>query len=583
MASITQISIFLLYAFTVQNLHSQNLNCEWLHSFGGVQSDDGEDAATDSQGNFIIAGEFSGEVDIDPSNNEFILSSFESTDAYIAKYSPNQELLWAFSFDDNNYKSIKSISVISDDRILICGDYYGTCDFDPSDGEFLLESTGWGDAFLAVYSSNGELILAISVGGSQGGDFACSAAVDVVGNYYFGGYFYSLADLDPSDNEFMVNGYSSAMIDMYVVKLSPLGDFIWGGTVSGPGIEIPSKLTIDNAGNLVITGLIEGYADFDLSVGEQIFLNEIDSLNYNCFIAKYTSDGELLDARVFGGTGEDYVKTMLQTTVGYLIGGYYSGGGDFDPGLGSLNFESFGDRDAFLIQLDFDFNVIWSYNFGNEGQDSVNDLALDDFGNIVACGSFEVAIDFDPTSGEYILTVPETFEGVYKDAFALILNPSGEFKEAQNFGGWKDDSGNGIAVSGSKILLLGNFEYEATIGGCSAAVNNEGEPYSDDVFALCFASTYLSVDETNSKPSLVGVYPNPASGEFYITYELPNERQSAFIHIWDLQGKLIQRENISSGFGNLSLSAKNFASGTYVFELELNGQKVATEKFQIVE
>jgi hypothetical protein len=28
---------------------------------------------------------------------------------------------------------------------------------------------------------------------------------------------------------------------------------------------------------------------------------------------------------------------------------------------------------------------------------------------------------------------------------------------------------------------------------------------------------------------------------------------------------------------------ETFAAGSYVFELELNGQKVATEKFQIVE
>jgi hypothetical protein len=50
-----------------------------------------------------------------------------------------------------------------------------------------------------------------------------------------------------------------------------------------------------------------------------------------------------------------------------------------------------------------------------------------------------------------------------------------------------------------------------------------------------------------------------------------------------LQGKLVQSENITSGFGILILNAKHFASGSYVIELELNGQKVATEKFQIVE
>lgn len=93
----------------------------------------------------------------------------------------------------------------------------------------------------------------------------------------------------------------------------------------------------------------------------------------------------------------------------------------------------------------------------------------------------------------------------------------------------------------------------------------------------------LKVRESVRRPSLVGVYPNPAVGEFYITYVLPTERESAFIHIYDLQGKLAQSVNITAGYGILSLNAKQFAAGNYVFELELNAQKVATEKFQIIE
>jgi len=93
----------------------------------------------------------------------------------------------------------------------------------------------------------------------------------------------------------------------------------------------------------------------------------------------------------------------------------------------------------------------------------------------------------------------------------------------------------------------------------------------------------LKVRDSVRRPSLVGVYPNPAQGEFYITYVLPTECKSALIHIFDLQGKLVQSENVTSGYGILSLNAKYFAAGIYVFELELDGQKVATEKFQIVE
>lgn len=84
------------------------------------------------------------------------------------------------------------------------------------------------------------------------------------------------------------------------------------------------------------------------------------------------------------------------------------------------------------------------------------------------------------------------------------------------------------------------------------------------------------------RPSLVGVYPIPAINDFYITYLLPAERRSAFINIYDLQGKLIRSDNITGGSGFLNLNTSEFAAGNYLFELYLNGQRVGTDKFQII-
>ncbi|MDZ4751594.1 MAG: T9SS type A sorting domain-containing protein [Flavobacteriales bacterium] len=557
MTTITQIGIFLLCAFTAQNLHSQNLTCEWLHSFGGEQTDYGIDATSDGQGNFLISGNFSGETDIDPSDDEYILSSIEGTDAYLAKYSPNQELIWAFSIGGTSSDIIYQIKSLPDDRILICGTYSNSCDFDPSESEYILETFGYGDAFVAIYTSAGELDWVKAIGGSANTDIAWGCTSDSNSNIYFGGYFIGSADLDPSINEFPVFVPNGATPDLFLVKLSPDGEFIWGGTMAGSGLEYPYGMSVDAEQNLIVSGLIEGSIDFDLSDSEQIIDSPSGATGMNCYIAKYSQDGDLIDAKIFGGQGDDVVRTMIPTNSGYLLGGRYSGQGDFDPGIGDLNFESFGDWDAFLIQLDFDFNVIWSYNFGDEGQDSFNDLALDAFGNIVACGSFEIANDFDPTAEEYILTVPETVEGIYKDAFALILSPAGEFKEAQNFGGWNDDKGNGIAVSGSKILLLGNFKYEATSGACSATVNSEGEPYSDDVFAICFSSTYLSVGE--SEINNMGIYPNPTSGSLKIRSQFEIQE----FKITNTIGQAIFTESPQKNSTHIEFDVSNLEQGIY--------------------
>jgi hypothetical protein len=566
MTTITQIGIFLLSLLAIQNVYSQNLNCEWIHSFGGEQTDYGIDAISDSQGNFLISGNFSGEIDIDPSDSEYILSSTEDIDAYLAKYSPNQEFIWAFSIGGTSGDNILQIEIISNDRILVCGYFSDSCDFDPSDDEYILETFGYGDAFVAIYSNDGELIWAKAVGGIANTDKAWSCTSDSFGNIYFSGYFISSADLDPSVNEFPVVVPNGATPDMFIVKLSPDGEFIWGGTIAGSGLEYPYGICVDSAQNLIVSGLIEGSIDFDLSDAEQIFDSSSGATGMNFYIAKYSSDGDLVDAKIFGGEGDDVVRTMIQTDAGYLLGGWYSGDGDFDPGDGELNFDAFGDWDAFLIQLDTDFNVVWTYNVGNEGQDSFNDLALDAIGNIVACGSFEISIDFDPTAEEYILTVPETNEGIYKDAFALVLNPDGEFKEALNFGGWNNDRAYGIAVSGSKILMLGNFAYEASSGACSATVNSDGEPYSDDVFAICFSSNYLSVGETRHVNT--SIYPNPADKFININFSKLESFGQVKIKLYDMQSRVIKQTQMKHQQAIYMFDCSTLENGTYLLSIE---------------
>jgi len=262
---------------------------------------------------------------------------------------------------------------------------------------------------------------------------------------------------------------------------------------------------------------------------------------------------------------------MIPNSSGYIINGYYSGNGDFDPGDNILNLSTFGEKDAFLIQLDFDFNTIWSYNLGNDGEDTFNDLALDPYGNIVACGSFEISIDFDPSDAEFVLTVPETVEGVYTDAFVLVLSADGQFREAGNFGGWKSDFGLGVAVSDNKMLLLGNFVYEATSGACSATVNSAGEPYSDDVFALCFNSEYLNVGKESEQQ--FKIYPNPTNNELNIQCATP----ISSIEILDITGRIVYTEQPSAIGATVNI--KSLSTGCYFLSATTETGKITTLKF----
>ncbi len=92
----------------------------------------------------------------------------------------------------------------------------------------------------------------------------------------------------------------------------------------------------------------------------------------------------------------------------------------------------------------------------------------------------------------------------------------------------------------------------------------------------------LRIESEPLKPELVSLFPNPASGQFHITYMLPFEKNSAFIRIFDSMGHLVREENVTNGFGILELNSIQFESGLYFYELEVNGNKVASDKFSII-
>ncbi|MDZ4752714.1 MAG: T9SS type A sorting domain-containing protein [Flavobacteriales bacterium] len=574
MKTILQTIVLACFLLIGNTFHSQNLSCDWLHTFGNFGENRGVDADVDSEGNFLIVGHYSGEIDIDPSVNTYLMES-NFLDCFLAKYSPNQELIWAHNFGGSNSKFVNKIHVLDDGRILLCGNFSQTCDFDFSDNEFLLQSNGFSDAFMAIYTSEGSFVNAVSIGGVLGDDVAFDAVTDSQGNFYFGGYFYVSADIDPSNNVYIVNEYTGASLDMYLVKLSSTYEFVWGGIVSGQGFEFPAALCIDAGDNLVIAGLTEANPDFDLSEDIQYANIQVDELNHpNCFVAKYSSEGALLDARIFGGTNDDYIVSMVPNAQGYLIAGTYSGSGDFDPGSGIIDFVTYGDNDAFLVQLDFEFSLVWSYNVGSEEPDYFNDIAIDEFGNIAAAGSFEMSIDFDNSESEFILSVAETVEGLYPDAIVVLLSSDGQFKEAKKFGGWHFDRASGVAISDNRILLTGYFTYETSIDACSA---NTNEDYQEDVFVLCLNSEYLLVSEENLYWN--SAYPNPVDKFINIAFSKHESLGQAEIKLYDMQGSLVKSVAIAHTQATYMLDCILLENGTYLLAIEGAGFRTTQKIF----
>ncbi len=557
-----KLTILILFS---QVLLAQDLNCTWIHSFGDDYDEYSSDSECDNDGNFIVSGAFGGQLALDYFDSTYYLENPSSRKAFLAKYSPSHELMWATQFGGASDTYVKQIRILHDNSILICGKYIGECDFLPGPEEYIIEPFGGADAFFAHYSANGQLLWAIGLGGPNGNDWGTSIISDLDGNIYIGGYFNIYADINPGPEEFLVYNPLGAQSDMFIAKLNSSGEFLWGGSVNAPGLEVATDLAFDEQGNLVVSGLYEFQPDFDLFETEWI-ADAIPNGTYeNAYIAKYSPNGELISVKTWGNLGYDSVTWMSKNETGYLIAGMYGSGNDLDPTDSIMQWPYEGERDMYVAQLDDNLNFLWAYTIGGNGDDVIYDLDTDNFGNIAFTGEFRDEIDLDPGPSEYILYEP-FFGNTDRKTMLVILNHDGHFTEGQQVNGEDGNYATGIGVNDNQIMVLGKFDEWMYTGDCEAQVATDLSNY--DIYMLEFNSTFLGVSEKEQSHKILSAYPNPANNNFVISIDRKLQLPSSKLQLKTTDGKIVFQTQLSSAKTEYNIPTSELADGVYLLVLE---------------
>ena len=93
------------------------------------------------------------------------------------------------------------------------------------------------------------------------------------------------------------------------------------------------------------------------------------------------------------------------------------------------------------------------------------------------------------------------------------------------------------------------------------------------------------VNKKGSRPveivPILASYPNPGDKLMHFTFQLPAELNSAIIEVYNIDGRLMEQIDVSAGIGIYEYDTANLKAGTYISSLLVNGDKVATHKFQV--
>lgn len=245
--------------------------CQWAFNLGDVANDYVYGVKTDASNNVYVTGSFQGNTDFDPSiSTSSIVTAAAFADGFIAKYTSAGAFVWAGGIGGSQFDEFASINLDAAGNVLVSGVMQSpTIDADMGTGNWPLNKVGSGnlDLFVGKYlSSNGDIVWANNTGGDDDA-VPLSVASDTQNNVYIAGYFKGICDFDMAVAVNNMTVVTTNGADAYIAKYTPGGAYIYakqigGGTSVGNQV---SKIEIDNANNILITGMQSYSVDVDFN------------------------------------------------------------------------------------------------------------------------------------------------------------------------------------------------------------------------------------------------------------------------------------------------------------------------------
>jgi hypothetical protein len=285
-------------------------------TYGGADWDEAFSVQQTSDGGYIVAG----------STYSF---GAGSRDIFLIKTDAIGNIIWAKTYGGTDFDRAYSVQQTSDGGYIVVGETYsfGAGDY---------------DAFLVKTDANGNIQWAKTYGGTSG-DLAFSVQQTSDGGYIVAGYTWS---------------FGADVKDIFLIKTDASGNIIWAKIYGGIGYDEAYSVQQTSDGGYIVAGAT-------LSFGAGY---------YDIFLIKTDASGNIIWAKTYGGTGRDGALSVQQTSDGgYIVAGWTD----------SFGADSF---DVFLIKTDANGNIIWAKTYGGTGEDYAFSVQQTSDGGYIVAG-----------------------------------------------------------------------------------------------------------------------------------------------------------------------------------------------------
>lgn len=409
----------------------------WSRRFGDAGIQRGEGVSVDGSGNVALTGLLQGSVDFGGGP----LNGGAKESAFVARFDSDGNHLFSKRIGDGNTQAY-AIATDGDGAVVVAGLFTGALQTDNG----ALTTADGADVFAAKLDASGNLLWVRSLGGDMGWPPGYAVCASTDGNILVAGSFSGTIELG--------NGSATAAgsSDVFLVKLDPSGEPLWGKTFGGPLAQAAHSVAVDQDSNVLVAGSFTGSIDFGgdslLSAGSE-----------DAFVAKLDASGQHIWSRRLGSAGSDTASGVSTDASGNVIV------------VGTLSIQG---PDVFVAKLDAAGADLWMNTYGDPAAQQAYGVDVDAVGHITLAGQLSGTIDFGGANGE--LTSPGT------NIFVAKLDESGHHLWSKRLGDGSQLA-TAVASDGSgAVIVTGNMAGTMDVG--SEILTNAG---SWDVFLLKLA------------------------------------------------------------------------------------------------
>jgi hypothetical protein len=440
-------------------------------------------------GNVLVAGVFSGTIDLDPSSNNTYFTCPSDTNAFIASFDSAGGLIWANHI--RGLACVKAIKGAPSGDVFVTGYFAGTTYFDMVNNPTVYHQLPGGglDLFLIKYNASGVLQW-IHRFGSTNSDKGKHLEIDQNGNVIIGGTFATLIDFDPAPGTTFNLTTPQNFIQCFVAKYDANGNFIHAFKIVAEDLM---DLCTDNNNNIIVSGIMVGFGNFNVAGGNAIVYCVDGAFDADNYLAKYDSAGNYLWAFGLGNTVDNYSCNSIATdNAGNIFFAANFGPSsdtiDIDPGP---NVFFVPGAISLLIKYNPSGNLLWGTKTGILGEVH---LAVDNNGNPTFVSGYYPNQDLDP--GPATVIPVSSFDSFLLARYSTVgqyLGHNYYSATASNY----SLGANCISLNDSNHLVLGGFfngnlNFDNTPGNQNILLNSGGNNDYNGFLLSLDQSNYLA-------------------------------------------------------------------------------------------